>query len=230
MSTTSDRINQTVNAIGRHWLAFFNTVLAIYVSLPIIAPVLMGYGLERPAGWIYTIYSPTCHQMAFRSFFVGGEQYAYPRTLAGTSLQSFESYATEIDHFSGVSLDGLPGDLIISARTFLGNAEMGYKTAICQRDLGIFGFLLIGGLLYALLRPYYRIKPMPLILFIIIGMGPIGLDGFSQLFGYYRDTIPLLEIFATRESPPFLRTATGAWFGLCVAWLALPYIDQGMKS
>ena len=219
------RVYNVANWISRHWLLVFNSIVGIYVILPMLTPVLLANGYQRPAAVLYRIYSPTCHQMAFRSVFIGGEQPVYPRAHANTLKEwnSFESYAQNLEEFQGVSLTGLGADLIIAARRFTGNQQMGFKTAICQRDLAIFGFLLIGGLVFGLLRKRMQIRPLPLILFLIVGMGPIGLDGFSQLFSYY---IPSL---AFRESPPFLRMGTGALFGFCVAWLILPYIQQGQE-
>jgi uncharacterized membrane protein len=215
-----------IAGIGRHWLATFNTVVALYVTLPVLAPLLMLAGWERTAGWIYTVYKPTCHQMAFRSFFIGGEQWVYPRALAGTGAASFESVAVTLPQFGGVTLEGLPPDLILASRAFVGSAELGFKTAICQRDLAIFGALLIGGLLYAGVRGRVRIRPMPFWLFLLVGLGPIGLDGFSQLFGYYGTLLPFLDFFPVRESTPLLRTGTGFLFGLSVAWLALPRVGD----
>lgn len=217
------RVYRVANWISQHWLLVFNSLIGIYVLLPFLAPLLLANGFQRPATVLYRVYSPTCHQMAFRSIFIGGEQAVYPRAHAHTLVEaeSFESYAQQLDEFQGVSLNGLGADLILAARQFTGNQQMGFKTAICQRDLAIFGFLLIGGLVFGLLRGRIRIRPLPLIIFLIVGMGPIAFDGFSQLFSYY---IPAL---AFRESPPFLRIGTGALFGFCVAWLVLPYIQQG---
>ncbi|MCP5098811.1 MAG: DUF2085 domain-containing protein, partial [Chloroflexi bacterium] len=128
----------------------------------------------------------------------------------------------------------------VAAQRFLGNEQMGYKTALCERDMSIYGFVLIAGLLYAVLRKRFNIKPLSLWLFILIGMGPIGLDGFSQLFGYYFTPLDgsvatglraSLQTFAPlRESTPFLRSFTGAIFGFMLAWLAYPHLDAGMRS
>ena len=76
-----DRIFYT---LARRWLLFFNLALAIYVGLPMLAPVLMNAGLTGPANIIYRAYSPMCHQLASRSFFLFGEQPAYPRAIAGS--------------------------------------------------------------------------------------------------------------------------------------------------
>ena len=234
MTQSYNGSNAQDDRIGRwmvqHWLFLFNFFVGIYVALPILAPVMMEQGWTKPARLIYTVYKPTCHQMVFRSFFLFGEQPVYPRTIVNSNYKSFEAYASALPEFAGVDLDHLTPPLINAARQFLGNPVMGYKVAICERDLGIFGFLLIGGLLYGVLRRFRKIAPLPLWAFILLGMGPIALDGFSQLFGNYGEILSFLKFIPVRESSPLLRTATGAWFGLCIAWIALPYIDMGMRG
>ena len=229
--------DKLIYKFSKHWLAVLNTIIAIYVALPIVAPVLMNAGATGPARVIYTMYSPMCHQMASRSFFLFGEQAAYPRELAGTELNSLESYASSLPEFAGIEENNW-ADFFLAARSFLGNEQLGYKIALCERDIAIYGFVLIGGLIYGFVRRYREIRPLPLILFLIIGMGPIGLDGFSQLFGYYATPLGggdpvgfqalLSSIFPLRESTPFLRTFTGALFGFMLVWLAYPHLDQGM--
>lgn len=218
-------------SLSRHWLLLFNLVVGLYVALPILAPMLMEAGLTTPARIIYTAYSPMCHQMAFRSFFLGGEQPVYPRALAGASrVKPFEAYAASLSEFQNIPSEDWP-DYFLAARRFLGNAQMGYKMALCERDISIFGALLVGGLIYAVARRRLVVRPLPIVWFVLIGMVPIGLDGFSQLLGYYGLSIPqLAHIFPLRESAPWLRSLTGAWFGLCVAWLALPNIDLSVRG
>lgn len=229
--------DKLIYRFSKHWLAVLNVVVAIYVALPILAPVLMKTGAAGPARFIYTMYSPMCHQMASRSFFLFGEQAAYPRELAGTNLNSLESYTASLPEFAGVSPDNW-AEFFVAARNFVGNEQLGYKMALCERDIAIYGFVLIGGLIYAIMRRFRPIRPLPLLLFIIIGMGPIALDGFSQLFGYYATPLGggepagfqafLGSIFSLRESTPFLRTFTGALFGFMLVWLAFPHLAQGM--
>lgn len=231
-------INRFFYHASRHWLRYFNIIVGVYISLPLLAPILMNAGLQRPARVLYTMYSPMCHQMAFRSFFLFGEQSVYPRELAGSSFTSFETYSDDLSEFDGVDKNDWP-TYFFTARQFLGNEQMGYKTALCERDMAIFGTLFVGGLAYAILRRKYQIKPMPFLLFLFLGMGPIGLDGFSQLFGYIGVNVGgdltvvqrfFSSIFVLRESPPYLRTLTGAIFGLSVAWLTLPSLDEGMQA
>ena len=228
-------LDRLIYRFSRHWLAVFNVVAAIYVGLPILAPVLMNVGAAGPARVIYTMYGPMCHQMASRSFFLFGEQNAYPRAIAGTDLRPIESYMEDIPEFAGVSAD--PRDwpnFLLPARRFLGNETMGYKMALCERDIGIYSFVLVGGLVYALLRRRYRIRPLPLWAFILIGMGPIALDGFSQLFSQYGVATSALSflstLFSLRESTPLLRTMTGALFGLMLVWLTYPHVNAGMRG
>jgi len=229
--------DKLIYKFSKHWLAVLNTVIAIYVVLPILAPVLMNAGITGPARVIYTMYSPMCHQMASRSFFLFGEQPAYPRELAGTELVPLESYTSSLPEFAAVE-DGNWAEFFLAARQFLGNEQLGYKMALCERDIAIYGFVLIGGLMYGLVRQRRKIRPLPLIIFLIIGMGPIALDGFSQLFGYYATPLGggqaagfqafLGSIFPLRESTPFLRSFTGALFGFMLVWLAYPHLDYSM--
>jgi uncharacterized membrane protein len=233
------RLDKMLYKFSRSWIFYINILVAIYVGLPILAPLLMNAGATGPARVLYTIYRPMCHQMASRSFFLFGEQAAYPRELAGTNLTPLEVYTPGLEEFAGIDSQNWAA-FFRAAQQFLGNEQMGYKMALCERDISIYGFVLIAGLIYALLRRRYNIKPLPLWLFIIIGMGPIGLDGFSQLFGYYftplDGSVPsgliasLQNIFPLRESTPFLRSGTGALFGFMLAWLAYPHLDGGMRS
>ncbi len=205
------RTNRSVLFISRHWLALFNLMVLLYVGLPFMAPVLMKVGAERPARWIYKAYSPLCHQWAFRSWFLFGPQAAYPRALAGTALVPL-STAT-----------GLDENDLVAARAFVGNEQVGYKVAFCERDVAIYGGLLLGGLLFAGVRR--RLRPLPIWAWVLFGVLPIALDGGSQLLGAF----PFLSL-PVRESTPLLRTLTGLAFGLANVWLAYPYVEESMDE
>jgi len=205
------RTNRSLLFISRHWLALFNLLVLLYVGLPFMAPVLMKAGAERPARWIYKAYSPLCHQWAFRSWFLFGPQPAYPRALAGTALVPL-STAT-----------GLDENDLVAAREFVGNEQVGYKVALCERDVAIYGGLLLGGLLFAGLRR--RLRPLPIWAWVLFGVLPVALDGGSQLLGAF----PILP-WPVRESTPLLRTLTGLAFGLANAWLAYPYVEESMDE
>jgi uncharacterized membrane protein len=205
------RLHRIALFFARHWLAIFNLFVFLYVGLPFAAPVLMKNGATRPASVIYRIYSPLCHQLAYRSWFLYGEQPAYPLEVAHTSLNSYrESTGIHPDDYWG-------------SRAFIGNEELGYKVGLCQRDVGIYGGLLLGGLLFGLLRG--RLKPLPLPLWLILGILPIAIDGGSQFLA----ALPFLSTFI-RESTPLLRTSTGALFGVANVWMAYPYVEESMDE
>lgn len=232
-------IDRVIYSFSKHWLAVVNSIVFLYVALPFLAPVLLQAGINGPARALYTIYSPMCHQMAQRSFFLFGEQPVYPREIAGTDYTPIEAYTGNLSEFENVSNDNWPA-FFAAARAFKGNEQMGYKVALCERDIGIYGFVLVGGLLYGMLRNRFNIRPLPLALFIIIGIGPIAIDGFSQLISYWispgggSEAGGLLgglqNLLPLRESSPTMRALTGALFGLMLVWLTFPRIDEGMKD
>lgn len=207
-------LNRGLRFFGLHWLAVFNLLVLMYVGMPFAAPALMKAGYQRPARWIYTVYSPLCHQLAFRSWFLFGEQIAYPRELAGTDFVSYGA-AT-----------GLDGSDLFEARAFVGNEEVGYKVALCERDIAIYGGIFLAGLAFSLVRD--RVKPLPISLWVLFGIVPIALDGGSQLIAGL--PIPGLDWLPARESTPFLRTLTGALFGVMNVWLAYPYVEETMAE
>ncbi|MEM7798049.1 MAG: DUF2085 domain-containing protein [Chloroflexota bacterium] len=214
----------------KHWVGVFNTILGIYVGLPILAPTLMYLGITGPARLIYRIYSPFCHQSASRSFFLYGEQLFYPSEVADSSFTPLQAFTPNLPEFAGVDVDNF-FQFFEAARRFLGNAEMGYKTAICARDMGIYMAIFLTGLLYAFLRRRIKVPKLSWIMFVIIAILPIGWDGFSQLFGYYAELTNsdfFQTIFPTRESTPVLRTTTGILFGFGVVWLMYPNLETGM--
>lgn len=218
------RSNRWVLRLSRGWLPLVLTFLFLYTGLSLLAPVLMKAGAEGPARVLYTVYAPMCHQFAFRSWFLFGDQVVYPREVAGAeNLDSFESYAVRDPHFDEINPYEWTAQLQLKARSFKGNEEMGYKTALCERDVAIYGTMFLVGLLFFFMRDWLR--PAPLLLYLLLGLGPIGLDGFSQLFSY-----PPFEFWPVRETLPHYRVLTGALFGLMNVWLAFPYLERSMRE
>lgn len=208
--------------LSRHYLAVVNLFILMYFGLPILAPVLMKTGATLPANVIYTIYKPLCHQFGFRSFFLFGEQPYYPLAEAGVpGVKTFE----EITGFTDLRNPAAYSRL--QARQFTGNETVGYKMALCERDIAIYGAMFLFGVLYALTGR--RIKPLHWTLWILIGMVPIGLDGFSQLFSQIEWSW-LQSVLPYRESIPLLRVLTGVLFGFTTAWFAYPYMEESMAE
>jgi uncharacterized membrane protein len=254
------RLNIFVLRITRNWLRIFLTVLAVYISLPWVAPTLMMLGAEGPGRAIYQLYRPFCHQFAFRSFFLYGEQPVYPLANTGTDLIPYEAYISRsviplqmragiqpvppfnmrgLPAFTGINVadDIAPSDssdireianfaaFQIASGSFLGTPQMGYKMTLCERDIAIYTALFIGGLIYSIPVVRRRLRPVPLWLYAILGLAPIGIDGVSQLLSY-----PPIQLWPPRETLPLFRVLTGALFGLMNAWLALPYFEMSMQD
>ncbi len=201
--------------ISKHFLTGFVIFLGLYVGLPFLAPVLMKVGWTGPATLLYKAYSVTCHQLAFRSWFLFGEQPAYPRAAAGVpGLRTFGE------------VTGLDENDLWAARRFIGNEQMGYKVAFCERDVAIWGAFFLFGLVYWLRKRRGRpIRGLKWYWWVLIGWIPIGLDGFSQIFSQLPGS-PL----PYRESTPLLRTLTGFIFGLTTAWFMIPQMDESMEE
>ncbi|MFW5714682.1 MAG: DUF2085 domain-containing protein [Brevefilum sp.] len=208
--TKADRFSRW---FSNHYMVLLNLFSFFYVFLALLAPTLMEIGWERPGRAIYTIYRPLCHQLAFRSFFMFGEQPFYPRELAAV-----EGYATYGE------ATGFNENDLVTARNFLGNETLGYKMALCERDIAIYGVILLFGLVFSLTGK--KIKPLPWYLWVLIGLGPIGLDGFSQLLS--QTGLGIFEWLPLRESTPFLRSLTGGLFGLATAWFGFPYLEESV--
>jgi uncharacterized membrane protein len=213
--------DRLVEWLSNHYLGLFNLIVFLFVSIPFLAPVLMETGHPLPARIIYTVYSPLCHQLTFRSWFLFGEQADYPRALAKVpGVASYESAVLNNQNVVETSVD-----FITVARAFIGNDQLGYKVAICERDVALYGGILLFGVVYALSGR--RIKQIPWYFWLIFGLIPIGIDGFSQL----PDLIPGMPAWLPmRESTPFLRTLTGGLFGSLTAWYLYPLIEETMKD
>lgn len=183
-------LDKAIFQMAKHWLALINLFWGLYVGLPVVTPVMMDAGWEIPAKAIYTLYRPACHQRPTRSFFYGGPQWVYtPEELAE----------------AGVDINPLS--------RAIGNEQVGWKMAFCQRDVAIYGSIFVMGLFYGLFRKRlgtWQLKFRYYLLF----LAPMGVDGVLQLFGLY-------------ESTWQMRTLTGVSFGLGSVLFAYPYLEEG---
>ncbi|CAG0940958.1 hypothetical protein ANRL1_00326 [Anaerolineae bacterium] len=185
--------------ISRRWLWLASGFLTLYILVPMLAPVLMHYGYQTPAEWIYNVYGFNCHQLSTRSYFLFGGQTVY----------------TLDDLHALVPGTAAEGSVSLVWRDFRGNSQLGYKVAICERDIAIYGAMVLGGLIFGLLRT--RLKPLDWRVWLICFVAPMAFDGGTQLIGL-------------RESNYIFRTITGALFGLGSVWLAYPYVETAMRD
>ncbi|MBK8834143.1 MAG: DUF2085 domain-containing protein [Anaerolineae bacterium] len=214
MNRRMDRLSETLRM---HWLALLVGAVFIYTLLPFLAPVLVKLGARGAAQVLYTPYKAVCHTWAFRSFFLFGERVEHPRAN-GDGI---------FEQASGI--DPTTADGLNAARDFIGNEQMGYKVALCERDLAIYASLGLNGLAFALVRR--RARQLPWAAFVLIGLVPVGLDGFSQLFSQPPfDLLPFFNQLGFRESTWWLRLITGSLFGTSVAWLIFPLIQSAFDG
>jgi len=209
--TKSDRFSYWLT---KHYLGIFNTIVFLFILLPFLAPVMLKAGLDGPATIIYKIYGTTCHQFAFRSFFLFGDQWIYPRAAA--NLSGLESFSQA----SGLSEGNSPED-IFTAREFYGNKDMGYKIALCERDIAIYLGILGFGIFFGLTKR--KIPGLAWYWWVLFGLIPIGIDGLSQLLSQ-----PPFGFIPYRESTVLIRTLTGLLFGITTAWFGIPLVEQSM--
>jgi len=191
----TNAIENFAEYISRHWAGMINLLLLAYVAMPFLAPVFMQVGWTFPARAIYAIYTPACHQLPERSYFLFGESAVYDEH----ALQA-----------SGVELS----DNLLLRRQYIGDEVHGWKVAICERDVAIYGAMFLTGLIFALAS--FRFPQLSWKLFLLF-LIPIGLDGGLQLIGLH-------------QSNWLYRTITGVIFGIGVIWLIYPYLAKSMKS
>ncbi len=198
--------------ISHRYMLIFNAFTLLYVGLAFLAPVLMNSGRVGSANLIYSVYGRLCHQLSYRSWFLFGEQAAYPREIANLpDLITYEE-ATGNDPYD-----------IEAAFRFKGNEQLGYKVAFCERDIAIYSAILLFGIIFAITGK--KIPGLPLAAWFVLGIMPIGLDGVSQIISQLPwDIIPL------RESTPLLRTITGGLFGFTTAWFGYPIVEEAMAD
>lgn len=198
----AEALNRGVYWLSQHWAGFFNALILLYVGGTFLAPVFFKIGMPVLGQALHTFYRPFCHQYPFRSWFLFGSEAARP-LQAPISLQAMNEL-----------------------RNVVGNPEIGYKTALCQRDVAIYGMMLLAGIVYKPLSKRIKLRPLPFWLFFLFGIMPMMLDGGIQWISYaVWQFIPgiLAQPF---ETIPLMRTLTGALFGLGAIAVIYPYIDE----
>jgi len=208
---------------NRHWLLGINLFLGLFLGLAVLAPGLMALGYTGPARLLYLAYSFTCHQLPQRSYFLFGPQ--------GLSTYSLDRILAE-------------GSDPTNLRAFVGNARLGYKVAVAERNTAIYSAMLVGGVLFALVR--HRVKRLPLRWYLLLIL-PMFLDGASHVvseitgLGFRQTNEWLKTLTGGIMGPAFyqgdvmgsfnwlMRTVTGSLFGLANVWLLYPLLQQSFN-
>ena len=144
--------------LARHWLGWFNFAWAVVFALPWLAPVFMKVGATWAGQAIYVVYSFLCHQFADRSFFLFGPQVSYA--------------ASELLPLAPT------GDPHLAMRAFRGTPALGYKVAWSDRMVALYGGVLLGGLVFALVRRWVR---RPKLVWPALLLLPMAVDGSTHV-------------------------------------------------
>jgi hypothetical protein len=104
--------------LARHWLFPLNLAMGTFVAGTLLAPLLMRLGLDGPARLVYTLYSFVCHQLPERSYILFG-----PNGVNTYSRAQVIAWGADPAYLRG----------------FVGNAQVGFKRGIAERDTAIYG-------------------------------------------------------------------------------------------
>lgn len=214
--------NRAVLWISRHWVAIFIALFGVFIALPWLAPILMKVGATGAAKVIYFIYSLECHQLPERAYYLFGTKSMYSLTEIQTAWQ--------------------PTNNPLLLRQFVGNEQMGYKVAWCDRTTAMYGAIWLLTLFWRLLSK--RLRPLPLWAFVLFAL-PIAVDGvthfvsdFMGLGAGFRETNLWLATLTANIFPRWfyatdllgsfnwwMRLLTGSLFGIGLVWLAYPQAE-----
>jgi uncharacterized membrane protein len=199
--------------LSQHWLLVANGFFLIYVSLPLLAPLLMASGLIAAANGIYQVYNLLCHQIPTRTFFIFGEQVAMcHRCLAIYASLFVGGVAFGLARFKQLPLRWY----VLFALPMAVDGASAFVSELSQAlPLSIF-WALWSVISLVVLFVLYREK-MLLWQFVLIFVA-----GFLAL--------AYLQIFGPRLSNVTLRTLTGAIFGIGTVWFAYPILEEGFKE
>lgn len=216
---SSKRFTMTKNEKFAMWFSknyalVISVVIFVFLGFSALPPVLAASGNFAAANVGYKFYSFVCHQLAFRSYFIEGEQVVYPRELAQIpNLITYEE------------MTGQSAEDIVFARGLIGDEVMGYKLALCQRDVAMYAGLGLFGLIFHFTGR--KIKHLRWIYWLVFAVLPIAIDGGSQLPGLSAGWPVWLP---NRESTPLLRTLTGGLFGLGTSWFVFPLMEESLRE
>jgi uncharacterized membrane protein len=210
----------------RHWLALLLAPMLLFVTVPFLAPAAMAAGWTTLGEAIYWFYTPFCHQLPQRSWFLFGEKLTY--TLA------------EINQV-------FPYTDAWTLRRFYGTPVMGWKVAWSDRMISFYTLTPLFGLLYALLRQVgWRVQPLSLQV-LLWTLAPLLLDGFTHLLNDtlagdytsgFRDTNAWLAVLTANAFPGFyagdslgafnwwMRLLTGVLAAWGVAFTVFPFLNE----
>lgn len=174
--------------------------LALLLGTMAVTPLVAMHGPRELAALSYNIYAPTCHQWIYRSnclFYDGSSHWVGDCIENGKEAVISTEFTNARKTWDGVfeySRDQL--GLNRAEKVVYGDVS-GYKFPNDARNIGIYGFMLLSGLI----MPFIWKKPfVPHVAFLVLGILPLAVDGTGQFAGLW-------------ESTNIVRLATGAIAG-----------------
>jgi uncharacterized membrane protein len=213
------------NWLSQNWLGWFALLIGVWVVLPWFAPVLMQLGFPGPAWLIYLLYSPQCHQLPQRSYFLFGERLMLP-----------------LEQITPITSTRDP----LALRWFIGTPELGWKVAWSDRMVSLYTPLFVGALLYAGCRRRWR--PVRWSWLLLLPYLPLLLDGGSHLLDdlfqfRFRETNEWLVVLTANTLAPsfyqgdaigsfnwWMRLLTGLLAGFAFTRHVYPHLDRGFAA
>lgn len=204
--------------LGRKLPELIVSIIVIYTVMPFLAPVAFKLGLPEVGQAIHQVYSFLCHQRVERSVFLFGSN-------GPINLYTLE----ELQAMGEVPLYNINAPLPQYADSwfgypFWGNEVIGYKIAICVRDIGLYLGLAITAI-YSYVR--VKAKKMPKLRWWVIALliAPMVVDGLFQSYLELIDSSWLPASFVDGYIANNLkRVVTGFLFGAGFGLGLIPYM------
>jgi hypothetical protein len=147
-STLTRTANGLVIGMARHWLAIFNTVWAVYLFTPFLGADLHADRLDGARR------RHLCDLLCALPS-VARPQLLLVWPVAGTPITGTDRRAAWTASAS-----------LFVERAFIGSPTVGWKVALCQRDVAIYAGVLLAGISYAFVRR--RARPLPFKVFVLL--------------------------------------------------------------
>ncbi|MBI5223224.1 DUF2085 domain-containing protein [Candidatus Micrarchaeota archaeon] len=191
-------------AVYLAYVGFFVILMGIIFAIPYLA-------FNNDVNSAYNAFSYACHQKISRSQCI----FQYSQIERGTLLgYSLEDCTSQEGKFIESQSDRTQIKIVMSDGI---GTKIGYKLPVCARDIGIYGGMLIGAIVYLGVRKIKNEKLWPPI-FLVLSMVPMGIDGTTQLIS----ELGLLPF--VYESTNMIRLATGLIAGIIASFYAIPIL------
>lgn len=172
--------------------------LLIFIGLMAATPMLAFSDIEA-AKPLYSGFSYFCHQKLSRSTCL------FEDNGIGDCTEQTGIYVTDDRKNLSATRDSVKG----------------YKFPVCSRDVGLYLFMLIGAVVYALVFRLDEKRILPPII-LLLAIVPIALDGGLQ----FLSDIGINLLGFEYESTNMVRLVTGGIAGFAVSFYAIPILNR----